>query len=832
MSLLTIPQYDDFSTESDVEQKFIMPLLTHPSFLEIPSRAILTKKSMRGLSFVNKSALPKGYVPDYIIFFKGYPVLVIEAKPPDVAVKQAIDEARMYGQLLNQNFPTKINPVAFVMGCNGREIAVGPTDTNDSKLFSVPDVVIGSDALAQLKELIGVATLSGIAERVKNHLSAGTYVTPASRLSTQLFLDRMRPNALAPYLTPLYEMFFRAEDPEKIQLILDQAYVDTAELREYDLVLHTMLRQIERTSDYRTIQTDRHREYTLTPEIGRYDEGEATSGGRLHLIIGSRGAGKSLFIYRFFTHLMPEELKNRAAWCIIDFNRAPSSIENIETYICEKFVEECQNLQFDPYSLEGLNRVFAVEINRLQRGPLAVITDEAEKQRMLSTELLRISADKRNFGIQLGRSLTSNATRPLIVAFDNVDRRESAQQLQIFQAAQWFRRETHAFTLLTLRDVTFERFKDQPPLDAFAHISNFYIRPPRFALVLQKRLRLAISVGLKEGTKVEQTASSGMRFLYNTEQLGMFLQTVYDALFGGDQEVGRIVDALAERDVRDALGMFSRMLSSGHFNADRVIAIGTGGRANINHDMLIKILMRTDYRLYSEDTGFIHNLFAPPSEDFSGNLFLVAEVLGFFAQSTHAGSDRIGGFWRLDELISDMASMGFEEAEVRDSVHRLIKHKMLAYDGEDTEQPTDADLIKITPSGFIHLRSLPHFIEYLSSVALHSPFGDQSVAQRIADIWGRCNTYPDLGLTHKHEVASEFRDYLVREKRRLDAANPLFRERSREAEDLVSAISSTVNAVAPIAASLRVKLAAAAAARRAEGNAARPSRNRSGPRKR
>jgi hypothetical protein len=30
-------------------------------------------------------------------------------------------------------------------------------------------------------------------------------------------------------------------------------------------------------------------------------------------LIGSRGAGKSLFIYPFFTHLMPEELKNRAA---------------------------------------------------------------------------------------------------------------------------------------------------------------------------------------------------------------------------------------------------------------------------------------------------------------------------------------------------------------------------------------------------------------------------------------------------------------------------------------------------------------------------------------
>jgi hypothetical protein len=58
----------------------------------------------------------------------------------------------------------------------------------------------------------------------------------------------------------------------------------------------------------------------------------------------------------------------------------------------------------------------------------------------------RSGKGKRNFAIQLGRCLTSNAARPLIVAFDNVDRRESAQQLHIFQAAQWFRRETHAFT--------------------------------------------------------------------------------------------------------------------------------------------------------------------------------------------------------------------------------------------------------------------------------------------------------------------------------------------------------------------------------------------------
>jgi hypothetical protein len=285
-------------------------------------------------------------------------------------------------------------------------------------------------------------------------------------------------------------MFFRAEEPEKIQLILEKAYVDTAELREYDQVLHALLRPVERglPTQYRTIQTDRHHEYTLSPELDRYSS-DIASRGRIHLIIGSRGSGKSLFIARFFSHLLPESLKTHAIWCIIDFNRAPSSIDNIEDYICSTFLKTVENLQFDPYSIDGLNGVFAVEINRLNKGPLAALQSENDRQKALSSELLRLSADKTLFAQRLGRYITSNANRPLIVAFDNVDRRESGQQLHIFQAAQWFRSETKAFALLTLRDVTFERFKNEPPLDAFAQINNFYIRPPRFALVLQKKTK-------------------------------------------------------------------------------------------------------------------------------------------------------------------------------------------------------------------------------------------------------------------------------------------------------------------------------------------------------
>ena len=349
-------------------------------------------------------------------------------------------------------------------------------------------------------------------------------------------------------------------------------------------------------------------------------------------------------------------------------------------------------------------------MNRLTKGALNVIQDKSERERLISNELFKLSSDRRALALRLARYLTETMHRPLIVAFDNVDRRESDQQLKIFQAAQWFRKETRAFSLLTLRDVTFERYKNEPPLDAFAQINNFYIRPPRFSLVLQKRLALAIEHGLKDLEEIEQSTSSGLRVRYSKEQLGLFLQNVYDALFIGENQVGRIVDALAERNVRDALGMFARILASGHFNADQVIGIGLGTGTKIENEVLIKILMRADYRLYSDDVGFIHNIFWSSSDHFSGNLFLTPEILGFFAQESASGSDKIAGYWRAEELLADLMGMGFEELEIRDSVSALLKWKMLAFDGEETDSLQDSDRIKITPSGFtasVNGRAIP-----------------------------------------------------------------------------------------------------------------------------
>jgi len=82
--------------------------------------------------------------------------------------------------------------------------------------------------------------------------------------------------------------------------------------------------------------------------------------------------------------------------------------------------------------------------------------------------------------------------------------------------------------IVNLRDVTFETHRDEKPLDAFINAINFYIRPPRFAQVIRKRLELMMETLPGEVDKKQSyTLKSGQRVKYNSDCLGEFVMRIY-----------------------------------------------------------------------------------------------------------------------------------------------------------------------------------------------------------------------------------------------------------------------------------------------------------------
>jgi hypothetical protein len=68
------------TTESDVEQKLVMPLLTAEEWLHIPEVAIRTKGYLPPTAIGKGARRRSGYYPDYSVWINAMPVLIVEVK--------------------------------------------------------------------------------------------------------------------------------------------------------------------------------------------------------------------------------------------------------------------------------------------------------------------------------------------------------------------------------------------------------------------------------------------------------------------------------------------------------------------------------------------------------------------------------------------------------------------------------------------------------------------------------------------------------------------------------------------------------------------------------
>ena len=223
----------------------------------------------------------------------------------------------------------------------------------------------------------------------------------------------------------------------------------------------------------------------------------------------------------------------------------------------------------------------------------------------------------------------------LVVVMDNVDRLELKNQLDAFQLALWFMHKTRSFVILQMRDETYERYKNQPPLDTFRTGITFHITPPRFLDVVKKRLELSLEY-LEAEAKEKQsfTIETGARVSYHKSHLQAFLRGLYIELFERKRNISRVLESLAGRDVRRALEMFVSIIMSGHLSPAALTSTAIGGGAvSISERRILKILMRTEYAFFSNHSGFISNIFSYDPDWQKPDNFLLIEILYSLARN-------------------------------------------------------------------------------------------------------------------------------------------------------------------------------------------------------
>lgn len=786
---VALPLFDNakLRTESDVEQKLLFPFLTHASFLALPESWIRTKEYMTPTEIDKAAGKRYGYVPDYSVWLKGIPLLIVEAKAPDVAIEVGLREARLYAGEINKRYPPQINPIGFVFASNGDQFGLSEWDSEVETLI-VPciEAAPGSEVLQALQNAIGKFELDKKAEKLAAHFQYRNFYRVAEFMGGQARLNQqLGVNEFAEPLFPTLTKYFGTDSDLVSDEIVDRAYVASDELTTYEGVLETYLK--DRVTDIagnliKPIDTSKKQATGISTEIQKFASNPVFY-SRVQLIIGSVGAGKSLFIQRFYRRLMSKEVAERTRWAFINFNVMPPGHDDLQNWISEQFIasfSKTNNVDLD--DLKQIEKIFATELKRFEKGPAKPLktADNQEYLRRRASLLDELVKDAPKFAECITRHFSGERRFGIVIVFDNVDRRSREKQLLIFESAQWFKDITRALLLINLRDSTFETHKDEPPLDAFINAINFYVRPPRFSQVIRKRLELVLEALPKEVAKQQEyTLTSGYKIRYPASRLGEFLMGIYLSLFHRRTvQVAAALEGLVAKDVRRALAMFGDIIVSPHIPTNQITGAAlTAGEFRLQEYRIIRALMRGRYKYFNGRSAYVRNILSADLEHNRPSNLLNADILEFLIRNRKSKIDFTQeGYAAVETVIKKMGRLGYDEQDSFDAIHTLVTWGLIEPESLVSDSLDEEDAIRVHASGFMHMRFFIERSEYLIGITTNLQFVSRNLAIDVGALWSGQEHRPDLSLHSKRRLMRMLRNYIAFEYERRCKRHPFYEE--------------------------------------------------------
>jgi Cdc6-like AAA superfamily ATPase len=776
------PRPEELHTESDVEQKLILPLLTNPlpDGLAYAQADIVTKLNIRRLQ-IGKGTARKLYFPDYLVVLAGLPVLVIEAKAVGESIESALDEARLYANEINALFPHQVNPAIRVIACNGETLSTAPSDS------SVPDLVLSHNQMstadinfAKFVELCGRVAFQKHVDVIQTQIRPKVFKRPVSFVGGTAFQGEELPqNTFGATIAGDYGHIFNPKTREDRVLIVREAYIRSLRHQRYVEPIDRLVRNAVAPTAAKIKPLE---DSSAPTEITTALRERKKLQNQIMLLIGSVGAGKSTFVDYLSDVALPEEIREKTLWLRINLNEAPLSLDRAYDWITKAIVEELRlnapGVDFDDFAI--LEKIFRRQLNALKKGPLAILDPKSVEYRTRIADCLtQLQSDPQAMAKGIADFLCTGPDRLLVIVLDNCDKRSRDEQLTMFQISQWVQAEFRCLVVLPLRDVTFDLHRHDPPLDTALKQFVFRIEPPQFSEVLHARVRLALMEIARTSTSTSALSyilPNGMKVTYPAQDQALYLASILRSLYAHDRFVRQVMTGLAGRDVRRALEIFLEFCMSGHIGEDEIFKTKLfQGRHILPLSIVARVLLRMHRRFYDGNRSYLKNLVQCHPEDPLPDHFVRLALLHWFDSKKQVkGPAGVEGFHRAADMIADLAAIGHEAARVREELAYLAREGCLVPEHLRTDDIDDFDLLKITAAGVVHLQLMVN-PEYLAACAEDTWIADQDLCKRIAERIG-AGSQAQFSPINTARNAREFVEYLKARRSKALCAPEVFLE--------------------------------------------------------
>jgi len=728
-----------FESESDVEQKFIFPLLATPApdGLGIPLIDILTKANIRKFT-IEKRALKKIYYPDYILLSEGIPLAIVEAKPVgDQDLAEAYREARLYAAELNAIYPSGVAPVRFVIASNGIDLWAGPADHQDPELITKVEALKPySQDLERLSEAVGAKALAALASKIRSALAPQRTWKPRSLVGGQSVQDEpMTMNTFGATISADLKQTFMPSTREERAKVVREAYITSSRRTRYVQPIDSIIRAAS-PFNHSTAQLIDDTG-NPTPVVEKIQGSRASLEHKVMLLVGGAGAGKTTFVDYLQEVALPADLRQATLWVHLNMNFALVNREEIYNWLREEIITSIRSsyasIDFD--ELESSKSLYSVEVNSWNKqASKLLIEGSSQYNTELYNELRGLKADRHRTAQAYCRYCGGERGKLVIIVLDNCDKRLLEEQLLMFEAAQWLQREFKALIILPLREETYDNHSDEPPLDTALKDMVFRIEAPPFHNVLSKRVEMALNQLHSSATTYRYELQNGIHVDYSASDQAKYLSAIVASIFAEDRTVSRLVLGLAGGNLRRAFEIFLEFCNSGHIPESEILKIQRAtGTYQIPLYIMLRVLLRQNRRYYDGSKTYLRNLFSTKEAAAPRDYFLHLSVLSWLNERCSKRSiSRVIGYFPIRDIINFLATYGFGRDVVIEAITSLARWHCVLTEDFKVDYLTDSTLVKISPAGIVHLELLSD-VNYWAAVAEDIYFDNHAVAEGIAD---------------------------------------------------------------------------------------------------
>ncbi|HEI7946790.1 TPA: S1 RNA-binding domain-containing protein [Morganella morganii] len=733
---------DDVISESDVEQHYVLPLLTRnpPEGFGLDKSDILTKHNVKGM-LIQKRNNRKNHFPDYMIVVDGLPLIVIEVKKPGEDIDEAFSEARLYATEINSQYPTDINPLSWIIATDGVKWVAGNWDS-DNFLIKTDNLVNFSESFTNLVTLFKKSSLAKKSEDIRKKIYPDRFFQPIRFIGGERSQnEEIGLNSFGDKLISEYRNIFNPNTTEDRRFIALHGYISSIKnKRNLDPISKLINEKNLIGNKDATIIDDVKNPLNLVSDLKRGKELE----GKIILIIGSVGSGKTTFIDHLIAKVIPPETNKNISWVRINMNNSPVNKDEIYNWIRGKIIEELEseNSDIDFFDLETIKKIYSVEVNKFLRGPGKLLSNDEERNRELYRIIQNNEDDSSRKTMCYTRFLGSERGKLIIIVLDNCDKRTRDEQLLMFEIAQWLQDTFRILVILPLRDETYDNYRDKPPLDTAIKDMVYRIDPPLFQDVLSSRVQLILNKMIgKSNEKIKFELTKGISVDCAKDEKSFYLTSMVRSIFVHDRQIRQIIVGLAGKNIRKALEIFMEFCTSGHITSDEILKIKMqGGNYSLPLHIVTRVLLRMKKRFYKSDDSYLKNLFSISNNDKNPNYFTRYIILKWYRDKhTYAGPSGYKGYFPIRILNEDIKKYGIDNDVLIREVNYLIKGGCLESERYTDDIVDENELLKITSAGFVHLDMIQN-INYLAAIAEDTNYDTREIAKNIADALGENNT--------------------------------------------------------------------------------------------